>query len=861
MKQEDSLLWIGTNGGGLLKFDLKDTIYSIQNSSLGNNVRWLDANEDMVATDEGLFEHGILLDEILKDVRVTDVEQFQGQLWVSTLRNGIYIFDGTWSHLSEENYPLLTSVRQMCATQDGSLWLSTRNGVLVYKAGSWMSYDKKNGLPYENIRFTYEDREGNIWLATNGQGIFRYAGDLFTTYTAGAPLMSDAMLSMVESRNGELYLGMFNEGLQIMKPDGHVERVASIPKTDVWALLKAHDEQIWVGTSTGLFRSRGKAFEEVFSELLPNTRITALFEDDQNRLWIGHRNGVSLISDGELIPAPLQGAEPRPQRVRAIVQRGEEVFFGAENGLFKLDSQGKLKRYSEAEGLSDNSLYSLSVHRGELWVGTKTGLLIADSEMKFRRIQLSEDDGPQSINFILTSAAEEVYVGTNKGLYAFEGPMSDGAEFKNFTRTDGLPSLETNLNAIYQVQDGDIYFGTSKGIVKFNEKSMRSLGDERAPFLHIRDVLLWANELDLDALKYEVLDDEGLPQGLVLDPGDNHLTFQFVGIKLSDPKSVKYQYRLDGADTEWSPVTKTGSVTYSSLGSGEYSFMVRTVGDGPIGQNDTQYFRFQILAPLYLRPWALLLESFLIAILLYLFYRWQRQEAAKETERVALGYQNRMYALEQQSLNSSMNRHFIFNSLNAIQYYINKEEKREANRYLTSFAKLIRKNLDSTTEVWVSLKDELERTILYLDLEMMRFSERFTYTVEIDEDVDAELVRLPSMTLQPYLENSIWHGLLPKESKGDLAIRISVIGQRLCISIEDNGIGIEQSLKAKGSFQGSHESRGLKITDDRMKLFHKMTGKPYEVVGPEDLMNDGKVIGTRTLIFIPLEIDLSNEGI
>jgi sensor histidine kinase YesM len=287
--------------------------------------------------------------------------------------------------------------------------------------------------------------------------------------------------------------------------------------------------------------------------------------------------------------------------------------------------------------------------------------------------------------------------------------------------------------------------------------------------------------------------------------------------------------------------------------------MVRTVGDGPIGQNGTQAFQFQILAPLYLRPWALLLETFLIALILYLFYRWQRIEAAKETERVALGYQNRMYALEQQSLNSSMNRHFIFNSLNAIQFYINKEEKREANRYLTSFAKLIRKNLDSTTEVWVSLKDELERTILYLDLEMMRFSERFTYSIHIDDGLDTELVRLPSMTMQPYLENSIWHGLLPKESKGKLAILISLAGQRLCISIEDDGIGIEQSLKSKGSFQGSHESRGLKITDDRMKLFHKMTGKPYEVVGPEDLMNEGKVIGTRTLIFIPMDGFLSNE--
>jgi LytS/YehU family sensor histidine kinase len=211
-----------------------------------------------------------------------------------------------------------------------------------------------------------------------------------------------------------------------------------------------------------------------------------------------------------------------------------------------------------------------------------------------------------------------------------------------------------------------------------------------------------------------------------------------------------------------------------------------------------------------------------------------------------------MYALEQQSLNSSMNRHFIFNALNAIQFYINKEEKRAANKYLTSFAKLIRKNLDSTADIWVSLHDELERLELYLGLEQMRFSDRFDYRIVIAEGLDTESLKVPAMTLQPYLENSIWHGILPKEQPGTVEVNIEIEHGRLKIAIQDDGIGIENSLKKKMGGMKDHESKGLQITDDRIQLFSKITGLHFEIRGPYQLEENGLVLGTRTEIFIPI---------
>ena len=139
-------------------------------------------------------------------------------------------------------------------------------------------------------------------------------------------------------------------------------------------------------------------------------------------------------------------------------------------------------------------------------------------------------------------------------------------------------------------------------------------------------------------------------------------------------------------------------------------------------------------------------------------------------------YKSNLLDLEQQTLNASMNRHFIFNALNSIQYFINTQDKISANKYLTSFAKLIRKNLDSSSSGnnLIPLSDELERLELYLSLEHMRFQSKFDYNIFIQPKVTSESILVPAMFMQPFVENSIWHGVLPMEKKGEINISIEV---------------------------------------------------------------------------------------
>jgi sensor histidine kinase YesM len=203
-----------------------------------------------------------------------------------------------------------------------------------------------------------------------------------------------------------------------------------------------------------------------------------------------------------------------------------------------------------------------------------------------------------------------------------------------------------------------------------------------------------------------------------------------------------------------------------------------------------------------------------------------------------------------------MNRHFIFNSLNSIQYFINTQDRLSANRFLTNFAKLIRKNLDSSDDgSLVPLSQELERLELYMSLESMRFKDRFNYTINCPEGIDAESIIIPAMMLQPFIENSIIHGILPEEDKvGLIEVNITLEKDLLIIEIDDNGVGIETSINSKLNYDGDHRSQGMEITTKRIELLKKLSNRYFELIGPIQINNnDSSIKGTRVTLKFQVE--------
>jgi two-component sensor histidine kinase len=347
----------------------------------------------------------------------------------------------------------------------------------------------------------------------------------------------------------------------------------------------------------------------------------------------------------------------------------------------------------------------------------------------------------------------------------------------------------------------------------------------------------------------------GLPVDLEVGYKNNHFSFSYTGISNSDPQHVLYQYQMLGFDENWQPLTELDFATYTNLPYDNFEFQVRALSKNGIW-SEPATFSFSITPPFWLTWWFISISAIAFLLTFYGIYRYRRQNLITSLEKEKYEFQSKMLTLEQQSLNSSMNRHFIFNALNSIQYYINRKDRLSANIYLSNFAKLIRKNLDSSQSNFTSLQEEIERLELYLNLEHMRFKDKFEYSINIDSDVDTESIEVPAMLLQPFLENSIWHGILPKKELGEIKVNISKTEEgEILFSIQDNGIGIETSRREKLQSNGNHISKGMSITNGRIDLIRKMTRQNIKLEGPYEILREDKsVAGTEVKIYLPVDI-------
>lgn len=209
-----------------------------------------------------------------------------------------------------------------------------------------------------------------------------------------------------------------------------------------------------------------------------------------------------------------------------------------------------------------------------------------------------------------------------------------------------------------------------------------------------------------------------------------------------------------------------------------------------------------------------LLGSVVLMVLLFIFIVKALYSIKTKNKKIAL-----------QSLRREMNPHFIFNSLNSVNQFISENNELEANKYLTSYSNLMRNMMENSNKDFVTLSNEIEQLKKYLDLEHLRFSDKFDYEIKVDENLDADAIFVPNMLLQPHLENAIWHGLRYKEEKGFLKLDFRIEKNLVKVTIEDNGIGLKKSKELKTTNQKVHESRGLTNTLERISLLNELYHK------------------------------------
>lgn len=238
----------------------------------------------------------------------------------------------------------------------------------------------------------------------------------------------------------------------------------------------------------------------------------------------------------------------------------------------------------------------------------------------------------------------------------------------------------------------------------------------------------------------------------------------------------------------------------------------------------------------------------LLIIIGLLLYRQSRLVARKRISEM----NSRLSELTHANLRQQMNPHFIFNTLNSIQYYMYQHDKIATNNYLTKFSRLIRKILENSRKNLVSVRDEMDVIQLYLELETLRFKEKFTFEISIDDEIDTLTCMIPAMLIQPYVENAVCHGLINKTGHGRLTISLKLCDHYICCTIEDDGIGRAAAMEIKQQKETTHHSLGTQITESRINLTNSLYGTNLKVIYT-DLNDDHDLpCGTRVEIQLPI---------
>lgn len=329
-----------------------------------------------------------------------------------------------------------------------------------------------------------------------------------------------------------------------------------------------------------------------------------------------------------------------------------------------------------------------------------------------------------------------------------------------------------------------------------------------------------------------------------LQSDENNIRITYEGVDLSFSGDVTYLYRLK-SDGAWDS-TKETTINLPALNAGNYSFSVKAK-TSTSNWSPAEHINFSIAKPLYARWWFIITITLLTGgSIFYLVYTNNKKYLMRQKQ--AFIIQQKMNDMENQAKQAMMNPHFVFNALNSIQHYMLDNDKQSANKYLTKFSRLIRMNLDLSTKTDITLEEEFEKLKLYLEIEQLRFGEKLTYDFNINAELETDEVYMPSMILQPFVENAIWHGIMPADKIGKITVSANSINneKQLQITILDNGIGITNSKNM--SKPQTHNSIGIQLTVDRIKLFSSQHNSEGIVTIEDDL----KTGGTCVTIILPL---------
>lgn len=810
----------------------------------------------IIGTDKGLVMYGRTTFKLFTRTNglisndVTCITRYHNYLVIGTT-GGLSLYDlstGKFRNYYIENGLIDLDITNVKNQDNKYLWVSSRTGLLRFDGNQFAYYNVGPDNNSNHIRCILRDREDNIWLGTHS-GLYRYRDNSFSTFDKVSGLGTSFIYQIFRDRRGDLWVTSQNSGI-FRGTQNYFKRYSTkdgLSVNTIRAGLEDHEGRLIFGTDADLTQFRNERFETIRlpAEFRPAHNI--LYLDSRNTLWIGGTNGFAAITWKKNVP---------DVRFYPIVSRTDLTVYGFaedEQGAIYIGTQGaglyKLYRdslinFSAKLRLNEETFFMMRYIQGKLFAASLNGLLILDLKKNtLQRITDQEGLNSELIYSIgISRDSGTLWIGTNQGINRLnlKAYLSSGkVDVTSFGRQEGFAGVECNGNGIWEDTDGTLWFGTVNGLIRHQ------------PFNFKKNLV--ENKTLIENIKV-LNEDTLLPDSCVLPSNYNTISFYYRGICLTGPEKVLYQKKLEGlaGDKEWSEPSTEDYSKYANLAPGRYTFKVRSCNNEGVWSTHETRFTFSIRSPFYLTWWFLLLCALLLFTVIYIVFMI-RIYNIKKKQRLDFERKVEMSKIELKALRSQMNPHFVFNSLNAIQHYIFNTKSEEAIKYLNKFARLVRIILNNSERPTVTVGDDLEALKLYLELEQMRFEDKFDYEIMVDESVDVDYDIMPPLLMQPYVENAILHGLNPKPEKGKLTIRLSSENNFLICTIVDNGIGREKASDIRRTMPvKNHKSLGMKITEDRLRILNEINNSQLSVTITDLKDANGKPLGTKVELFVPL---------
>ena len=808
-----------------------------------------------------------------KEVKINDLIFINDNLvWVATSL-GLYrlnISNGNWTAFTvyTNNKPIRNIIelelrknsQLIMATQDSGVFVGdpTQNREL----SQILSFENDIILPFTpRIDRIELDSKENLWVSTKDDGVYftHLEKPKLDMSLVGKGKGINSIISISEGMDSSIWV-LLPTSVKRLKNNRITTFPLPISGINLEQSMSIHADKegrIWVGTLTKLFLLRKGN---------KNFKALDLFPSGQPLRDPGF-NDFFELSSGDILIATNSKSILKVDRdithfewFQAKINRPRYFYQGEKNQFFIHTYQDSLivGRLEENEKFIPDTCFSnipfvstieWDPTRKKYWIATVHGLFEAQkSNITTWKIKKNESLDPDIIiNSMLRSNDGRLWIAKAGNIISFD---PDNGMIYSLSKSDGIQGADFKSGSAIKLSNGSFLFGGTNGLNSFfPSEVIPSVPSARPEIVEIR-----INQEANTEYVYssELYKNSSYIQSLTLPFQKNNLSFKLAPLEFSDPDACQFRYQLLGSTDE--SIINLGTnnqLSFPNMSPGTYSLHIWASNSDGVWSEEPKKLLISVNPPWYQNIWFFILVAFFLAGIFYLMYRYRLNVILErqKLERKANEFKTLAAETETAVLRLQMDPHFIFNSMNSIAAYISEENNVQAYEYLMRFADLMRGILNNSEEKMTCLEEEIELLEKYLSTEKMRIGEKLSYSFHIDPEIDTYETEIPTMILQPFVENAIWHGISPKRGPGTVKISFIKDQKYLLCQVDDDGVGRDNAPK-----NPNHNSKALSITRRRLSLLNgdEEPHKPYfKYIDKKE--NSEKSSGTTVQFYFPIK--------